>query len=280
MDDPKLLILGGEGLQEEPDHLVFPAIFRDSNFAASGYSMLPVIANGLDTLLAGKPREIQPYDDPKGTGASQLTTIASKNDQPPGFEPSWFYNGFSFKAINNAEQYVFAGLASNALENRTILALWRGTGTERPRLIIKDGMKFSVDGIEHILKNIDFFPTKTGTFSTAGGNSSWFSDQGEIVFRGSLDNNSNSAILLITDDSKEQKIFNLAEQLYPQFFSPANVDNQLLEGFAYRYYPTTNAYIGIKNGEVFILGDAFGPSAQRIGTVDNTLRLLESMAGS
>lgn len=280
LDDPRLLILSGEGLQEKPDHLIFPPIFLDSNFANYGYSMLRVNANGLDTLLAGNPREIQPYDDPSDKGSSQLTTIASQNDQPPGFEPSWFYNGFSFKAINNAGQYVFAGLASNALENRTILALWRGTGTERPRLIIKDGMKFSVDNIEHILKNIDFLSAQAGTASTAGGRPSWFSDHGEIVFRGSLDNDSNSAILLITDDSKEQKIFNLAEQLYPQFFSPANVDNQLLEGFVYRHYSTTNTYIGIRNGEVFVLGDAFGSGVQRIDTVDNTLRFLESMAGS
>lgn len=80
--------------------------------------------------------------------------------------------------------------------------------------------------------------------------------------------------------NKEQKIFTFAEQLFPQYFSPANVDDQLFEGFVYRHYPTTNAYIGIKNEEVFVLGDAFGPGIRRIDTIENTLQLLESAAGS
>lgn len=284
LDEPRLLILSGEGLKEKSDHIIFssilPMLFLDFNLANYGYSMLPAIANGLGVLLAGKPREIQPYDDPKGTGASQLTTIASKNDQPPGFDPSWYYNLFSNQAINNAEQYVFTGLSSNALENRSVFAMWRGTGTERPRLIAKDGMKWPINNVEYVLKDIDFFPTRAVTLSTAGGQSSWFSDNGEIVFRASLNSSSNVAILLITDDSKEQRIFSLAEQLFPEHFSPSNVDNQLLEGFVYRYYSTTKTYIGIKNGEVFVLGDAFGSGPQRIDTIDNTLQFLESLTGS
>ncbi|HNB02381.1 MAG TPA: hypothetical protein PLK61_11300 [Nitrosomonas sp.] len=85
-------------------------------------------------------------------------------------------------------------------------------------------------------------------------------------------------VFLITDDTKEQKIFNLAEQLFPEYFSPANVDDQLLEGFVYRYYPDTKTYIGIKNGAVFVLGDVFGSGPQRIDTIENTLRLLEGLA--
>lgn len=283
-NEPRLLILSGEGLKEKPDHIIFSSIFPmpilDFNHANLGYSMLPATANGLDVLLAGKPREIQPYDNPRETGASQLTTIASKNDQPPGFESSWFYSGFSSRAVNNAEQYVLTGFSTNVLENRTVLALWRGTGAERPRLIAKDGMKCSINNVEYVLKDIDLFPIKAVTLSTAGGQSSWFSDNGEIVFRASLNNSSNSAILLITDDSKEQKIFSLAEEIFPEHFSPSNMDDQLLEGFVYRYYPNTKTYIGIKNGEVFVLGDAFGSGPQRIDTIDNTLRFLESLAGS
>lgn len=280
LNDPKLLVLGGEVRQDKPEQVIlaFPASFLDFNFGNHGYSMLPVLMSGGLTLLAGKPRALQPYGSLSETGISQLATIAQRNDQPPGLESSWFYLDFSKRAINNAEQYVFAGSASSALENRLISAIWRGNGGDRPRLAVKEGMKLPVDGVEHIL-GIMSFPTRDNrTFSTAGGQSTWFSDNGEIVFRGTLDNN--LAIVLIPDDSKEQKIFTLAEQLLPQYFSPANVDNQLLEGFTYRYYPTTNTYIGIKNGEVFVLGGAFGPDVQRIDTVDNTLQFLESMAGS
>lgn len=78
----------------------------------------------------------------------------------------------------------------------------------------------------------------------------------------------------------EHKIFAFAEQLFPQYFSPANVDDQVLDGFLYRYYPTTNAYIGIRSGEVFVLGDAFGASIQRFDTIENTFQFLERAAGS
>ncbi|TYP78555.1 MULTISPECIES: spherulation-specific family 4 protein [Nitrosomonas] len=86
--------------------------------------------------------------------------------------------------------------------------------------------------------------------------------------------------MAIVPPNKEQKIFIYAEQLFPQYFSLANEDNQQLDGFIYRYYSTTNAYIGIKNGDVFVLGDSFGPSIRRIDTIENTLQLLESAAGS
>ena len=85
--------------------------------------------------------------------------------------------------------------------------------------------------------------------------------------------------MAVVTPNKGQKIFTFAEQLFPQYFSPANVNDQLLEGFVYRYYPTTNAYIGIKNGEVFVLSDAFGPGIQHIDTIENTLQFLESAAG-
>ncbi len=282
-NEPRLLILNGESLKEKPDHVIFAPVpmvtpILDVNFANFGYSMLPVTANGIEVVLAGRPRESQPYANPSDTGASQLTTIAIKNDQPPGFGSSWFYASFSSRAINAAEHYVFSGFASNALENRSTSAMWRGNGTGRPRLVAQKEMKLSINSAEHTLKEI-YFPQNKGTHSTAGGKPSWFSDNGEIVFRGLLDNSSNSAILLITDDSKEQKIFSMAEQQFPQYFSPANRDDQLLEGFTYRYYPTTNTYIGIKNGEVFVLGDVFGLGPQRIDTIENTLRFLEDRAG-
>lgn len=219
VSEPRLLILNGEGLQEKPDHLIFSPVFFDFNFANSGYSLFPVTANGLDTLLVGKPRQSQPYANPRETGVSQLATIASKNDQPPGFELSWFYAGFSSQAINNVEQYVFAGFVSNALENRSTSAIWRGNDGSRPRLVAQNEMKLSANNVEHTLKKMYFPVSAATTFSTAGGKPSWFSDNGEIVFLGLLDNSSNSAILLITDDSKEQKIFSLAEQQFPQFFS-------------------------------------------------------------
>ncbi len=152
-------------------------------------------------------------------------------------------------------------------------AIWRGEPGERTRLVAQEGMKVTVNGEEQTLERII-----TGGFPTGlSSKRNWLSDNGDIIFLGSLHRRRSDDIFLITDDSKEQKIFNLAEQLFPEYFSSANVDDQLLEGFVYRYYPATKTYIGIKNGEVFVLGDVFGSGPQRIDTIENTLQLLEGL---
>jgi len=101
-----------------------------------------------------------------------------------------------------------------------------------------------------------------------------------FLFEGSFSGNTDNALLMLLDDSREQRIFELAEQLLPKFFTPANVDDHLLEGFQYRYYPDTKTYIGIRNGDAFVLGAPFGTGAQRSGPIDETLQLLENMSGS
>lgn len=143
-------------------------------------------------------------------------------------------------------------------------------------------MKIRVNGEERILRHIftidrDSRSGNVGeTQINTNGTPSQFSDTGDFVFAGEVDGSFRS-ILLIPNDQREQRIFTLAEQLFPQFFAPANAEDRLLEGFEYRFYSGTNAYIGIKDEEVFVLGVSFGAGITRIGTVDETLALLESM---
>ena len=134
-------------------------------------------------------------------------------------------------------------------------------------------MKITANGEEHVMgiNSLNFLDSSM----TIGGQASHFSDNGHFLFDGTL--SGTEALFLLLDDSKEQSIFSLAEQKFSQFFSPANVEDRLIEGFEYRFYPDTQTYIGIKNNDVFVLGDIFGSGPQRIGTVDETLQLLEAL---
>lgn len=70
-----------------------------------------------------------------------------------------------------------------------------------------------------------------------------------------------------------------AEQLYGDLFPSNTLNNafSVLEGYIYRYYASTDTYIGIKNGTVYVMGDAFGQAGPvTIGTIANTWAQLES----
>lgn len=247
-----------------------------NNFV-DGDSILLPISRGINgsSLLIGKPRESQPYNSLNETGKTQLTETAAAGSQPRGFDSDWRFS-ISQGVFGEAEQFVLLGVGHHPThQNSALKGLWRSDKNRELRLVAKVGMQIPVNGEERLLHGI----LVAHSLSAPRYRSKWVSRKNEIIFYGSLDEGG-SGIFLLTNDSKEQAIFNLAEQLYPQFFSPANVDDQLLEGFVYRYYPTTNTYIGIKNGEVFVLGDAFGSSVQRIGTIENTLQFLKDMAGS
>lgn len=53
------------------------------------------------------------------------------------------------------------------------------------------------------------------------------------------------------------KLFDLAEKSYPEFFSPADRTTFSLNGYLVRYYPDTGNYIGTAGEDVYVYGDVF-----------------------
>ncbi len=55
-------------------------------------------------------------------------------------------------------------------------------------------------------------------------------------------------------------LFNWAEKTYPDLFAPADRISQTFEEWYYRFYPTTNDYLGLNtnNLDISVLGDIFG----------------------
>jgi len=64
-------------------------------------------------------------------------------------------------------------------------------------------------------------------------------------------------MLLASNLSDSNKLFDFAENIYPEFFSPSGSSTSDLEGYLVRYYSETNNYIGTKNGGVYVYGDIF-----------------------
>ncbi|MBC53767.1 MAG: hypothetical protein CMQ34_15185 [Gammaproteobacteria bacterium] len=64
-----------------------------------------------------------------------------------------------------------------------------------------------------------------------------------------------------------------AEELYADLFPSTSVNAafSILDGFVYRYYPSTTTYIGIKDNTVYVMGGEFGDAPVTIGTLANTL---------
>jgi hypothetical protein len=54
------------------------------------------------------------------------------------------------------------------------------------------------------------------------------------------------------------KLFDFAEQTYPQFFSPAGAETFGLDNYLVRYYPDTDNYIGTRGEDVYVYGEIFG----------------------
>lgn len=58
--------------------------------------------------------------------------------------------------------------------------------------------------------------------------------------------------------TKTNRLFDWAEQSFPQYFSPAGAETFLAEGFLARYYEDTDTYIATLDDHVFLYGDVFG----------------------
>ncbi|HWP13793.1 MAG TPA: alpha/beta fold hydrolase [Ramlibacter sp.] len=56
--------------------------------------------------------------------------------------------------------------------------------------------------------------------------------------------------------SQVERVFDYAESAYAAFLQPAGATSDIALGFYYRYYPFSQAYVGVKDGNVYYLGPA------------------------
>ncbi|WP_317535538.1 choice-of-anchor tandem repeat NxxGxxAF-containing protein [Nitrosomonas sp. Is37] len=299
----KLLLLEGEFLAEDVNN-AFLLPFTETSLpliGSNGSSIVPVKTDSSVAILTGAPRPSQPYANINEAGVSQLSSILQLADQPPGFGDTWFFSSFSSIAMNKAGQFALSGAVVDANDTSTDAlgspasqkyGIWRGTSKSDLELVAYDGMPVFVDGKE---VSFDFAlgHSTNGTggvaafsesqilhSSTEGGRATQLNDSGQIVFGGFLDAASGDfrrgIFLAEGKNNQEERIFALAEQVFPDLFSPANVINQIAEGFLFRFYPATNTYLGMRNKTVFVAGERFGSGIIEVGPVENVIVFLEA----
>ena len=69
--------------------------------------------------------------------------------------------------------------------------------------------------------------------------------------------------------SVSDRIINYLEAAYPQYLSPSNGVAGTWEGYTYRYYSGSNAYVATKDGQVWYLVPAINANINSLGTVDS-----------
>lgn len=80
-------------------------------------------------------------------------------------------------------------------------------------------------------------------------------------------------------NGRENTFFSLAEGVYPAFFPASSfVFNQIGDGFdVYRYYPSTEVYLAIRNNEVYARGGDFGDELAMLGTLSDLINDINAM---
>jgi hypothetical protein len=82
--------------------------------------------------------------------------------------------------------------------------------------------------------------------------------------------------------SDSEQIMGDAQKVYPNLF-PFKQETQILEPYRYRFYPSTEIYLGINqhNSGVYLLGAQFGDTPQYVDNTKNVMTLLKNkLAGS
>jgi hypothetical protein len=84
-----------------------------------------------------------------------------------------------------------------------------------------------------------------------------------------------SCIAASTFDPEVETLFDRAERMYPQLFSPAGRRSGALQGFQYRYYPGTGNYVGVHGSNVYYLAPGVSASPVLVGPLETVLKMVK-----
>lgn len=60
------------------------------------------------------------------------------------------------------------------------------------------------------------------------------------------------------------QLMDFAETYYPDYFPP-HAPSATAQGYFYRFYPATGIYLGVRDGQVYVLGGSFGTEVRAVG---------------
>jgi len=196
--DPEIVTIAGEHLPGVPTEIIGgnlvagAPIFNPIANEASGAMLVPATTQSV--VMAGAPREAQPYGGLPVSGESQLAVLAGLGVAPPGFDPGWFFESFTGPSVGGDGIVAFAGVAADAVDvagTRTG-AIWRRASDGMLAVAAREGMTVEVaapagggtETLEHITGLNTALVVEEGE-SAQNGLSAVMSDTGQIVFLGS-----------------------------------------------------------------------------------------------
>lgn len=72
------------------------------------------------------------------------------------------------------------------------------------------------------------------------------------------------------------RLFDFAEQSYPELLRPAAPEVQKIQGFYVRHYSEQNIYLGIRGDDVYVLGGPYGDQLTFVGNTSDFINLPET----
>ena len=89
-----------------------------------------------------------------------------------------------------------------------------------------------------------------------------------------------SAVMMLEhlgEKDAADRLMNWAESTYPRYFAPAGAATQTIAPYSFRYYATTNAYLGVANGTVYYMDAFLAPGTIiPVGSVDSFMPLVQA----
>ena len=75
------------------------------------------------------------------------------------------------------------------------------------------------------------------------------------------------------DQVASDRVFNYLEATYPQYVAPKGATSTIGSGYYYRYYASTNSYVGSLNGNVYYLVPAINDQINLLGSLSDWLAI-------
>ena len=83
-----------------------------------------------------------------------------------------------------------------------------------------------------------------------------------------------------TTTNEIETVFNWAENNFPELF-PNHQTTQMIDPWAFRFYPSTSIYVGVNNNQVYVLGGPWGmESPTLVGSLSNVLAQIQGTNGN
>jgi peptidyl-prolyl cis-trans isomerase A (cyclophilin A) len=79
-----------------------------------------------------------------------------------------------------------------------------------------------------------------------------------------------------TTATDSDRIFNYLEAAFPQFVAPASAPSLTGQGYYFRFYEKTNAYVGTKDGELFYLVPSIANEVRSLGAMADWLAVAKA----